>query len=158
VKKVLNKGIIITISPGVEGFAHVSKLREGYVGHPSEVVAEGDEVRCWVIRHTSNNLELTLREVGDKDLMRDFKIGQQLDGTVVAVCNAGADVNIGAAKYAFLHKSQIADKKWVNDAREFLQKGDKVKVWVKTKDSRKKNLRLTMIESQLERKAIAKGL
>jgi len=157
VKRVLNSGIIITIKPGVDGFAHVSKLRDGYVGHPGEVVDEGDKVTCRVVSHDSQRLELTLREAGDKDLM-DFKVGQQLDGTVVAVCNAGADVNIGATKYAFLHKSQIKDGQAVMDAREYLQKGDKVKAWVKRKDVRKKSLLLTMVESQLERKSIATGL
>jgi len=46
----------------------------------------------------------------------------------------------------------------VMDAREFLRKGDKVKAWVKRKDARKKSLLLTMVESQLERKSIARGL
>lgn len=72
---------------------------------------------------------------------------------------AGADVDVGAERLAFLHVSCIQDD-FLADARERLAKGDKVKaggegrlrggseVWVKRKDQ--KGLKVTMVESQRE--------
>ncbi|CAJ1389915.1 unnamed protein product [Effrenium voratum] len=157
VKTINDNGVIIRLNgvyPFLDGFAHISQLSTRYVGHPAEILDEGDEVTARVLRHSPGFLELTLREEGTKSF-KDFKLNQQLEGTVLAVCRAGANVDVGAKDSAFLHVSCIQDD-FAEDAREFLQKGDKVKVWVKRIDH--KGMKLTMVESQKEKKAIAKGL
>ncbi|CAK9104713.1 unnamed protein product [Durusdinium trenchii] len=94
------------------------------------------------------------QEVGTKKL-QEFKINEEVNGTVTAVCQAGADINVGAEEPAFLHVSSIQDN-FLMDARERLQKGDKVKVWVTRIDY--KGMKVTMRETQREQKTIAKGL
>ena len=49
VKKVLDAGAIVDLSPNVDGFVHVSQLADGYVKKASDVVKEGDEIRVKVI-------------------------------------------------------------------------------------------------------------
>jgi polyribonucleotide nucleotidyltransferase len=53
-KKVLDAGVIVEILPGIDGFAHVSQLAEGFVKKASDVVKEGDEVIVKVIEVESN--------------------------------------------------------------------------------------------------------
>lgn len=153
VKTVRDNGLVIQTKNG-DGFAHISQLSERFLGHPAELFDEQDQVTARVLRHENGFLELTLRELGTKKL-KDFKVNQELNGTVTAVCGAGANVEIGAEDTAFLHVSCIQDD-FLMDARERLQKGDKVKVWVKKIDH--KGMKVTMLESQREKKTIAKGL
>lgn len=153
VKTVRDNGLVIQTKNG-DGFAHISQLSDRFLGHPAELFDEQDQVTARVLRHENGFLELTLRELGTKKL-KDFKVNQELNGTVTAVCGAGANVEIGAEDTAFLHVSCIQDD-FLMDARERLQKGDKVKVWVKKIDH--KGMKVTMLESQREKKTIAKGL
>jgi len=153
IKTIKDTGVVIHTKKG-DGFAHISQLSDNYVGHPAELFDENDEVTARVFRHENGFLELTLKEIGTKKL-KDFKVNQELNGTVTAVCGAGADVEVGAEQTAFLHVSCIQDD-FLMDARERLQKGDKIKVWVKKVDY--KGMKVTMVESQREKKTIAKGL
>jgi len=153
IKTIKDTGVVIHTKKG-DGFAHISQLSDNYVGHPAELFDENDEVTARVFRHENGFLELTLKEIGTQKL-KDFKVNQELNGTVTAVCGAGADVEVGAEQTAFLHVSCIQDD-FLMDARERLQKGDKIKVWVKKVDY--KGMKVTMVESQREKKTIAKGL
>jgi polyribonucleotide nucleotidyltransferase len=48
VKRILNFGAFVEILPGKQGLVHISKLKHGYVKHPSDVVSEGDKVKVKV--------------------------------------------------------------------------------------------------------------
>ncbi|CAK9058766.1 unnamed protein product [Durusdinium trenchii] len=154
VKAVLDNGIVIRTKDGLDGFAHIAELSDSYVDHPAELFTEKDQVSARVLRHEEDLLWLSLKEVGTKKL-QEFKINEEVNGTVTAVCQAGADINVGAEEPAFLHVSSIQDN-FLMDARERLQKGDKVKVWVTRIDY--KGMKVTMRETQREQKTIAKGL
>ncbi len=44
VMKVLDFGAFVNIMPGKDGLVHVSEMADERVGHPSDVVSEGDKV------------------------------------------------------------------------------------------------------------------
>ncbi|CAJ1332894.1 unnamed protein product [Effrenium voratum] len=137
VKTINDNGVIIRLNgvyPFLDGFAHISQLSTRYVGHPAEILDEGDEDPADAPGKSSWLGSVTAGSGGSME---------------------GANVDVGAKDSAFLHVSCIQDD-FAEDAREFLQKGDKVKVWVKRIDH--KGMKLTMVESQKEKKAIAKGL
>ena len=49
VRNVVDFGIFIDIGLHNDGLAHISKLTDKYIKHPSEVVSVGDIVDCYVI-------------------------------------------------------------------------------------------------------------
>ena len=48
VRNVVDFGVFIDIGLHNDGLAHISKLTNSYIKHPSEVVSVGDIVDCWV--------------------------------------------------------------------------------------------------------------
>ena len=49
VRNVIDFGVFIDIGLHNDGLAHISKLTDKYIKHPSEVVSVGDIVDCYVI-------------------------------------------------------------------------------------------------------------
>ena len=49
VRNVVDFGVFIDIGVHNDGLAHISKLTDKYIKHPSEVVSVGDIVDCYVI-------------------------------------------------------------------------------------------------------------
>ena len=49
VRNVVDFGVFIDIGVHNDGLAHISKLTDRYIKHPSEVVSVGDIVDCYVI-------------------------------------------------------------------------------------------------------------
>lgn len=66
VTRLVNFGAFIEIKPGVEGLAHISQLADFHVNHPSEVLAEGEEVEVKVIevKAKSKRISLSVKEAG----------------------------------------------------------------------------------------------
>ncbi len=62
-------GAFIRLSPGLEGLAPLRALSDKRVGHPSEVVQEGQDVvvRVMAIDLQRRRLELSLKDAGDPD-------------------------------------------------------------------------------------------
>lgn len=44
VSRIVPFGVFVTILPGKDGLIHISKLADGYLAHPSDVVNEGDTI------------------------------------------------------------------------------------------------------------------
>ena len=49
VRNVVDFGVFIDIGLHNDGLAHISKLTKNYIKHPSEILAVGDIVDCYVI-------------------------------------------------------------------------------------------------------------
>ena len=64
VRNVVDFGLFIDIGLHEDGLAHISKLSNGYVKHPSDLFSVGDIVDCWVddISLEKNKVSLSLLE------------------------------------------------------------------------------------------------
>eukprot|EP00931_Biecheleriopsis_adriatica_P094604 TRINITY_DN68231_c0_g1_i1.p1 TRINITY_DN68231_c0_g1~~TRINITY_DN68231_c0_g1_i1.p1 ORF type:complete len:477 (-),score=116.82 TRINITY_DN68231_c0_g1_i1:11-1399(-) len=146
VKTVKDTGLVIKVdgSP-LSGFVHVSQLKEGYVRHPIDIADVGDKVKVSVLKHEPGFLSLTMKKARSKDL-KDFLTGQKVEGVVNGVTALGAYINIGTAKDAFLFRGNIPSETMIRDAREYVQIGDKLTAWVKSKNEQKGIIEVTMKE------------
>jgi polyribonucleotide nucleotidyltransferase len=43
--KIMDFGVFIELTPGQDGLLHISKMSDGHVNHPSDLVKEGDKIR-----------------------------------------------------------------------------------------------------------------
>jgi uncharacterized protein len=79
---------------------------------------------------------------GAEDI-KDLQPGMTLEGTVSNVAQFGAFVDLGVHQDGLVHVSQLAHR-FVNDAREVVKIGDRVKVKVLEVDLPRKRISLTM--------------
>ena len=65
VRNVVDFGVFIDIGLHNDGMAHISKLTNRYIKHPSEVVSVGDIVDCYVIdiNLEKQKVSLSMKEV-----------------------------------------------------------------------------------------------
>ena len=63
VRNVVDVGVFIDIGLHNDGLAHISKLTDKYIKHPSEVVSVGDIVDCYVIDINKEKVSLSLKSV-----------------------------------------------------------------------------------------------
>uniref|UniRef100_A0A7S1G1P9 S1 motif domain-containing protein n=1 Tax=Corethron hystrix TaxID=216773 RepID=A0A7S1G1P9_9STRA len=75
-----------------------------------------------------------VRESSDGPNVSDLKVGDYYMGTVKAVFDYGAFVDIGCGKDGLLHVSHLSDDKIIEDAREIISVGKKIKVHIVSVD------------------------
>ncbi|MPZ99362.1 MAG: S1 RNA-binding domain-containing protein [Dehalococcoidia bacterium] len=85
ITKLVAFGAFARLPGPVEGLVHVSELVERRIGHPEEVVEEGDVVPLKIVRieHDRHRLGLSLREARREAEMRGWQFDQ--DGRVIQV-------------------------------------------------------------------------
>jgi ribosomal protein S1 len=76
--------------------------------------------------------------------IEDLRPGMKLTGEVKRVELCGAFVDIGVGCDALLHISQLS-REPINKVTEVVREGDKVTVWVKDVDLKKRHVNLTML-------------
>lgn len=76
VTRLVSFGAFVEIKPGVEGLAHISQLADFHVNHPSEVLAEGEEVEVKVIeiKAKSKRISLSVKEAGGVSVSQSVNV------------------------------------------------------------------------------------
>ena len=65
VRNVVDFGVFIDIGLHSDGLAHISKLTNKYIRHPSEVVSVGDIIDCYVIDINKDKEKVSLSLIGE---------------------------------------------------------------------------------------------
>lgn len=151
VTKIMNFGAFVDIG-GTEGLVHISELSWNRVKHPSEVVAEGDEVEVEVLKFDTKTkkIGLGLKKVEDdpwKTTMSEYRVGDIVDGKVVRLTDFGAFVEIVAGIEGLVHISEISSNH-VNKPSDVLSAGDSVEAEILKIDLENKKLSLSIKEAE----------
>jgi len=149
-------GAFVDVGAGVEGLVHVSEMRHERVKHPSEVVEKGSQVRVVVLevkdlgnrRKERISLSLKALETDPWDEIKaQFGVGTVTKGTVQALEEYGAFVELAPNVRGLVHVSEMADRR-IGHPREVASVGDEVKVAVLEVDTRRHRLRLSMRQAE----------
>ena len=75
ITKLTNFGAFARVEGNIEGLIHISELSDRVIGHPREVVSEGDDVRLKVLRiePERRRLGLSLKQTLDRPLGMTFQ-------------------------------------------------------------------------------------
>jgi small subunit ribosomal protein S1 len=114
VTKLTDFGAFIELEEGIEGLAHISEFSwTKKVNKPSDMVKEGDEVKCMILGYDiqAGRVSLGLKQVtanpwdaiGDK-----YPVGTKLNGKVVKITNSGAFVQLEEGIDAFLSGEDLS--------------------------------------------------
>lgn len=139
---------------GLEGLLHVSEINHTRVGHPKEVLSEGDEVTVKVIKiekgkGRAGRERLSLSR---KDLMEDpwkaavkrFPQGEVVKGTVVRLAPFGAFVELAPGVDGLVHVSELDSSRRISHPREAVKPGQEVEVTVLKVEQGKRRISLSM--------------
>lgn len=147
VKRLTNFGAFIDIG-GVDGLLHVSEMAWHRVGHPSDVLKEGDEVEVFVLSVDRQNekISLSLKKVLPSPwvgIAEKYPVGMVVEGKVIRLAPFGAFIELEPGVDSLAHISQLSDKR-VNHPSDVLTVGQEVKAKIIETDEAKGKISLTL--------------
>lgn len=148
VKSLTSYGAFIDIG-GVDGMAHVSELSWKRIRHPSEVLAVGDEVDCYVISFDPENKKISLGvRTADQNPWTQFteanKVGDVIKVKIVKLMQFGAFAEILPGVDGLIHVSQITSERRIGKPDEVLSEGQEVDVKITNIDYEKQKVSLSI--------------
>jgi len=144
VNKIKNFGAFVEIE-GIEGLLHINEISWVRIGHPKDVLAEGEEITVKVLskdiekRRMSLSLKATVKRPWEK-FVENFKIGEVVEGKIVNLTDFGAFVEIDNVQ-GLLHVSDISWEMVVKPSDK-LNEGDTIKVKILNIDDKRERLSL----------------
>ena len=151
VKNLTTYGAFVDLG-GMDGLLHVTDLAWGRVGHPSEVVQVGEEVRVKVLKYDRANGRISL---GIKQLLPDpweqvvktYHPGDRLRGRVVSLTDYGAFCEIEPGIEGLIHVSEMTWSRRLKHPSKFVKVGDLVDVSVLEVSSEQRRISLSLRQS-----------
>ena len=150
VVNIMSYGAFIKLEAGVEGLVHISEMSwTKRINHPSEVVAQGQVVKCKVLEINKDKQEISLgmKQVEENPWERvaeKYPPGSVVKGKIRNIANYGAFVEIEEGIDGLLHVSDLSWTKKVGHPSEVLKKGDEVEAVVLSVDQEKQRIALSL--------------
>ena len=147
---------------GVEGMIPVSEMSHVRIGHPSEVVKQGDEVEVEIIRMEAaqpnspdkakqkERITLSMRSRQEdpfKAALATIKEGDRLQGKVVRLQAFGAFVELRPGVDGLVHISALSDRR-IAHPRDVVKEGEMIWVVVEKIDPNDKRIGLRKISEE----------
>ncbi|HEX8341456.1 MAG TPA: 30S ribosomal protein S1 [Tepidisphaeraceae bacterium] len=150
VVNIMSYGAFIKLEAGVEGLVHISEMSwTKRINHPSEVVAQGQQVKVKVLEINKDKQEISLgmKQVEENPWERvadKYPPGSVVKGKVRNIANYGAFVEIEEGIDGLLHVSDLSWTKKVGHPSELLKKGEEVEAVVLSVDQEKQRIALSL--------------
>jgi polyribonucleotide nucleotidyltransferase len=131
VKTIIPVGAFVELTPGRDGFVHISELSSERVGRVEDVVSVGDivEVKVTEIRN-DGKINLTMRGLSsDAPPPKLPEVGDIVTGPVKNIIQIGAFVQVAPGRDGFVHISNLSEGR-VDRVEDVLSVGDVVTVKV----------------------------
>jgi len=130
----------------------VSELSHARVGHPSEVIAQGDRVRVRILRIEPQpggrtRVALSIKAAAPdpwESAVQNLQPGMRVQGVVVRLADFGAFVNLAPGVDGLVHVSQVSERR-IHHVREVLSPGMAVEVTVLALDPERRRISLSMV-------------
>lgn len=112
VRRLTDFGAFIELEPGVEGLCHISELSwSGRVTHPSEVLAEGQEIEVRVLSvDGTRRIGLSLRQVAENPwtgFIATSPVGTNVQGTIRRIEDYGLFVEVAPGVEGLCHVGEL---------------------------------------------------
>lgn len=110
VSGVVDFGIFVSFD-SLEGLIHISEISWDKVSDPRSFAKVGDEIQVQVISIEGDKISLSIKRLlEDKwlDLIKDYKVGQVIKGTVTQIMPFGVFVKVSGQIDGLIHISELA--------------------------------------------------
>ena len=142
-------GAFAELEPGVEGLIPISEMTyERRLGHPSEVVKEGDVVRVRVlgVEKDRRRIGLSLKQVGDDPWIgaeARWPANSIVEGKVSRVTDFGAFIELTPGVEGLVHISELSDRR-VGKVAEVAKPGQAIRAKVLEVDEERRRISLSI--------------
>ena len=142
-------GAFVELEEGVEGLIPIGELSfERRVGHPKEIVSEGEmvKVRVLSVETERKRIGLSLKRAGDDPWMGAsvrWRVGAIVDGRVTRIVDFGAFVGLAAGVEGLVHISEVAEGH-VRTAGDVVREGQAVQAKVLSVDEERRRISLSI--------------
>jgi len=148
VTKITDFGAFVKLEDGVEGLVHVSEIDWGHVGHPRDVLSEGESVQVKILSADPKDrrISLSIRELKDNPWQRfvdEYAIDQVIEGEITEIKDFGAFMRITNDVDGLIHVSEVSDERIATPA-DVLTIGQKVQAKIIGINEDKQQVRLSM--------------
>ena len=148
VVNIMPYGVFVELEKGIEGLIHISEFSwSKKFTHPSEKFNLGDEVEAMVLKVDKDTQKLSL---GVKQLEQDpwqgveerFKVGETIKGTISAVTDYGAFVELESGVEGLVHVSDLSWTKRITHPKDILKKGEEIEAIILNVDEQNRRIAL----------------
>lgn len=153
VKNITDFGAFVDIGGGVIGLLHIADMSWGRVGHPTEVVALGEEIEVMILDFKKDEMRVSLgirQKTKDpwEEVETKYPVGSKVTGKVVNIAPYGAFIELEKGIEGLVHISELSWSKKYNSPHDLLAIGDRVEVVVL--DVQRENRKISLGIKQLE--------
>lgn len=134
VKNLTDYGVFVDLG-GMDGLLHITDLSWGRIGHPSEVVQAGQEIKVKILKFDpeKERVSLGLKQFSPDPWERvpsTYHAGDRVTGRVVSIADYGAFVELEPGVEGLIHISELTWSKRLKHPSKILAVGDQVAVAV----------------------------
>jgi small subunit ribosomal protein S1 len=148
VKNLTDYGAFIDLG-GIDGLLHITDMSWGRVGHPSEMLNVGDELKVMVLKFdpATERVSLGLKQIQEDPWVHaaeKFPPGTRVGGKVVSLTDYGAFIEMQPGIEGLVHISEMSWTKRVKHPSKVMAIGDVVNAVVLDVDAKAKRISLGM--------------
>ena len=148
VKNLTDYGAFIDLG-GIDGLLHITDMSWGRVGHPSEMLNVGDELRVIVLKFdpATERVSLGLKQIQEDPWAHaadKYPPGTRVTGKVVSLTDYGAFIEMEPGVEGLVHISEMSWTKRVKHPSKVMAIGDQVNAVVLDVDAKAKRISLGM--------------
>src|SRR5437660_4394066 len=148
VKNLTDYGAFIDLG-GIDGLLHITDMSWGRVGHPSEMLNVGDELRVIVLKFdpATERVSLGLKQIQEDPwahAAEKYPPGTRVSGKVVSLTDYGAFIEMEPGVEGLVHISEMSWTKRVKHPSKVMAAGDQVNAVVLDVDAKAKRISLGM--------------
>ncbi|NQU78119.1 S1 RNA-binding domain-containing protein [Candidatus Falkowbacteria bacterium] len=129
VSGVVDFGAFIEFDDGLEGLVHISELAWQRIDDPRDVIKVGEKVKAEIIDIDNSKISLSIKKLlvdPWKEVVKKYKLGQIVEGTVLKINPFGLFVQLDDAIHGLAHISELATRP-ISNVSEVAKIGDKLK-------------------------------
>jgi len=118
---VVDYGIFVNVE-GIEGLVHISEISWERVNNPNDYVKVGQTIDAKIIAIDKDRLSLSMKQLTEDPWLSEvdqFKVGDNIEGTVTRITPFGAFVQISPAVEALVHVSELGDGDGIDPEKVF---------------------------------------
>ncbi|MGA2316601.1 MAG: 30S ribosomal protein S1 [Thermodesulfobacteriota bacterium] len=148
VKNLTDYGAFIDLG-GMDGLLHITDISWGRIGHPSEKLSIGEQIKVKVLHYDREKEKVSLglkQALPDpwESVPRKYSLGSRIKGKVVNVTDYGVFVELEGGVEGLVHISELTWSKKMKHPSKIVHIGDTVEVMVLDCDPVKRRISLGM--------------
>ena len=152
VKNITDFGAFIDLD-GMDGLLHITDMSWGRIGHPSEMLKQGEEIEVMIIdiNREKERVSLGLKQTKNNpwdNIDQKFPVGSKIHGKVVNLVPYGAFIELEPGVEGLVHITEMSWTKRISKPSELLKVGQELDAVVLgiQKDEQKISLGLRQLE------------